>query len=342
MRNDARDSDLTLVYMASRIGLDRGWSHIYSFDLQRQAFALLRPGTPFGSGERYLAPPPLAWLAAPLTVLGPSAAFYLWLAVSLLALAAAWWIAAPGTHPWRYLWLLAAVSWYPVQYSLSLGQPILIVMLAVLAFWRLAEGGRPYLAGAVLGLSVLKPQLALIVPAVLLVSGHWRIALAWALTAGALAGLSLLLIGSSGFSDYRSLMTEAQTLTNNRYFTMAYLLGAGTLSYAAAAAVVAIGLIGAYLGRGGSLARLIALGLVTTALAATYWHLQDFAILVGAAWLFWRDHPPVWQRSWLLFVAAAGELAWPLTPLPMLIALGVWFAILLTPSRVARQATASA
>jgi hypothetical protein len=71
--------------------------------------------------------------------------------------------------------------------------------------------------------------------------------------------------------------------------------------------------------------------LVTTALAATYWHLQDFAILVVAAWLFWRDNPPDWQRLWLLVVFVAGELAWPLSPLPMLIALAVWFAFLLPP-----------
>src|SRR6185295_16411103 len=48
-----------------------------------------------------------------------------------------------------------------------------------------------------------------------------------------------------------------------------------------------------------------ALGLVAGALAATYWHLQDYAILVGAAWLFARGQRPGWQLVWLAAVALA-------------------------------------
>ena|GEM_PF-2474610 len=47
-RRDALDSDLTLVFIGARIGLEHGWSHIYSLDLQHQIFAQLRPGAPFG------------------------------------------------------------------------------------------------------------------------------------------------------------------------------------------------------------------------------------------------------------------------------------------------------
>jgi hypothetical protein len=85
------------------------------------------------------------------------------------------------------------------------------------------------------------------------------------------------------------------------------------------------------------------LGLIATALGASYWHLQDYAILVCAAWLFWRDGPPVWQRIWLLAVMLAGELAWPLSPMPILVALAVWLAFLIVPARPqAAVATASA
>jgi hypothetical protein len=168
---------------------------------------------------------------------------------------------------------------------------------------------------------------------VLLAAGRWRIAAAWAATAAILAGISLVAIGGQGLGDYRSLLSEAQQVTNNRYFTLAYVLGPGAASYVAQAVITVIGLVGAYLNRGAGLARLIALGVVTTALGATYWHLQDFAILVVAGWLFWRDNPPAWQRLWLAVVVLAGELAWPLSPLPMLIALAVWFAFLVAPPR---------
>jgi hypothetical protein len=82
---------------------------------------------------------------------------------------------------------------------------------------------------------------------------------------------------------------------------------------------------------------LYALGLVATAFGATYWHLQDYTILLGAAWLFWRTSPPAWQRAWLGIVAIAGELAWPLTPLPMLLALGVCLAFVMAPHGTARK-----
>jgi hypothetical protein len=196
-------------------------------------------------------------------------------------------------------------------------------------------------AGIILGLSTIKPQLTLVVPAVLVVAGQWRFALAWAATAAVLAAVSVVLIGAQGLGDYRSLLSEAQQLTNNRYFTPAYFVGPGPLSYAAQAVITAVALVGAYLNRRASLARLICFGLVASALGASYWHLQDYAILVCAAWLFVRDRPPGWQQLWLVAVWLAGELAWPLSPAPILIALAVWLAFLVTPSRT-HQALATA
>jgi hypothetical protein len=178
---------------------------------------------------------------------------------------------------------------------------------------------------------------------VLLVAGRWRIAAAWAVTMAILAVVSLVVIGQQGSSDYRSLLNEAQHVTNNRYFTPAFIFGAGAISYVVQGIVLLLGLAGAYMNRGSSLARLFALGLVTTTLSATYWHLQDYAMLLGAIWLFWRDPAPAWQRWWLLVVVVGGELAWPLTPLPILIGLAVWLVCLaLPPSPSVQPATAAA
>lgn len=144
------DNDLTLAYIGARIGIEHGWTHLYSLSLQHQLFEQLRPSAPFNDGERFISPPPSAWVLVPLTVLGAAATVYVWLVASVAALVAAWWIAAPGSSRARALWLIAALAWYPVQYSLSLAQPDLIVLLAALACWKLADKGRPYLAGAVL------------------------------------------------------------------------------------------------------------------------------------------------------------------------------------------------
>src|SRR5205807_9677550 len=137
-----------------------------------------------------------------------------------------------------------------------------------------------------LGLSVIKPQLTLVLPLVLLMAGRWRIAAAWAATATVLAIGSLALIGGQGLGDYTALLNEAQHVTNNRYFTLAFLFGSGTLSYMAQGVVVAATVVAAYMNRHASHSRVFTLGIVATTLGATYWHLQDFTILVLAAWLF--------------------------------------------------------
>jgi hypothetical protein len=341
LNKEILDNDLTLAYIGARIGIEHGWSHLYSLSLQHQMFTQLRPSAPFNDGERFISPPPSAWVLVPLTVFGSAATVYAWLVASVAALVAAWWIAAPGSRRARILWLIAAAAWYPVQYSLSLAQPDLLVLLAAVACWRLADTGRPYLAGAVLGVSVLKPQLTLVVPLLLLAAGRWQIVAAWAVTVCVLAIVSVLLLGQQGLNDYRMLLSDAEHVANNRYFTPAYVFGSGVLSYAVQGILVAVGVTGAYLNRHSSLARLFAIGLVTSTLGATYWHLQDYAILVGAAWLFLREPAPAWQRWWLLVVVIGGELGWPLRPLPILIGLAVWLVYLaLSPPPTLRAATA--
>lgn len=331
---DPLASDFTLAFIAVRIGTEHGWSHIYSLQLQHQLFSELRPGVFFNDGQRYIAPPPLAWVTLPLGGLGAEGAFYSWFVLSVASLVAAWWIGAPGRGLEKAVWLIGAIAWYPVLYGLQYGQPALVVLLTVIVAWRLAES-RPYVAGLVLAVGTsFKPQLVLAVPLVLLFAGRWRVAAAWVAATGVLAAVSLLTLGSNGLADYRSLLAEAQTLPNNRYFTWAYVVGPGTLSYLLQGAVLVLAAAGGYLNRKASTGRLVALGLVAGTVGATYWHLQDFTTLVGAAWLFWRDNPPAWQRIWVAAVTAVTiELAWPLTPLPLLIASAIWLGLMCVPAR---------
>lgn len=332
---DILDNDLTLVYVASRIGLQHGWSHIYSLALQQPLFTELRPHAFFGDGQRYLSTPPYAWLLVPVGAFGPRFAVAVWLVVSLAAFGAAWSMAAPGRGPWRILWLLGALAWYPLLYSLGLAQPALVVLFLAAASWRLSEARRPYLAGLVLGLGVVKPQLTLLVPVALLAAGRWRTAAAWAVTAGGLGLLAAASLGAQGIAEYRTLLNEAQNVANNRYFTYAYLVGPGAASYVAEGAIVVVAAAAGYLNRAAGDARLFAAGIVASTLGATYWHLQDFTILVLAAWLFCRDATPAWQRWWLLATAVAGEFAWGFTPLPILAGVTLWLVFLVLPGRPA-------
>ena len=287
-----------------------------------------------------MSPPPFAWIVIPLSAFGAAGATYLWLALSLAALVAAWWLTAPGAMPFRTLWLLGALAWYPLLYGLSLAQPDLVILGLAAIAWRLAEANRPYVAGVVLGLSVIKPQLLLVMPVVLLFAGRWKIVAAWVGTALVLAAASLAVIGQQGLNDYLSLLGEAQHVANNRYFTLAFVLGPGVLGYVAQGVIVAAAVVAAYTNRRSGHARVFALGIVATALGATYWHLQDFTILVLAAWLFWREGPSIPLRLLLLVIAVAGEFAWPLTPLPILVGVAIWFAAMFSTPRTASTVAA--
>src|SRR5438552_15025575 len=112
--------------------------------------------------------------------------------------------------------------------------------LVIAAAWRLSDSGRPYLAGVVLGLSVIKPQLVLVLPLVLLSAGRWRIVLPWSAIGAILVVLSVAALGPDGLTDYRITLARQRRMANNRYFTLASLLGSRALSYLVPAIVVIV------------------------------------------------------------------------------------------------------
>src|SRR5207247_10395622 len=112
------------------------------------------------------------------------------------------WLGAPGGGLGKAVWLIGAIAWYPVLYALQYGQPALVVLLAAIACWRLAEGGKPYLAGLALAVGTsFKPQLVLAVPLVLLLGGRWRIVAAWFVASGRAWVPLVLALGLTGLYD---------------------------------------------------------------------------------------------------------------------------------------------
>src|SRR5882757_5220929 len=172
--SDNFHNDLTFYYAAAKIGLTHGWQSIYDLRLQQEALDALSSRIQIAELARYISPPPVAWLAAPLTLLPFQVAYFVWSALLLGALGWTWYLAAPGTGRLRLVHLAAAIGWLPVIYGLQLGQPGLIVAVGVAGCCALLRRDRPFWAGVALGALVLKPQLAFLVPAALLVSGRYR------------------------------------------------------------------------------------------------------------------------------------------------------------------------
>jgi hypothetical protein len=324
--------DVRMYYVAAEAGLRYGWSTIYDQAILRAL------STTFPAGQRvidneitFASPPLLAWLFAPLTTVSEPMAYALWTVLSVAALVFAWYVAAPYTGVAKLALLLAALGVSPVFWSLYLGQPTMILIAFLAGAWALTARSRPVAAGAALAFATfLKPQVVILVPAALLLSGHYRLVASWAAGCALLGIASVVQLGPSGLMAWWNATREIQNLSVNTQATLAYLLGNGPVTYALWALQGAIALLIAWRRRR-ELEMVFAVGLIGTIVAASYLHEQDYSTLVLAAWLLLRMSPPMWQRWWLL----AGILSMQLldyTASPQLIFDAAWLGMLLVAS----------
>lgn len=317
--SDNFHNDLTFYYAAARIGLTHGWPSIYDLRLQQEALDALGSRIQIAELARYISPPPVAWAALPLTLLPFQAAYAVWSALLLLALVGTWYLAAPGTGRPRLIHIAAALAWLPVIYGLQLGQPELFVALGVAGCYALLRTGRPVWAGVALGALVLKPQLAFLVPAALLVSGRYRAFAGSAVAIGLLVLAAVLVVGPGGVSAYEQRLSFAAGVPVNRELTIAPFVGnlAAARVVQAAIAIWALALVYRFRRRGHEW--LFVPALVGGIAASPYLHLDDLVIIGLAAWLYLRTSPtPRWSWVFLLalVIAAEGIPIWG--PLPVI------------------------
>ena len=309
-------NDFTFYYAAARLGLAHGWSHLYDLRLQQEQLDAINSHITVAQLARYVSPPPLAWLVTPLTLLPYQVAYWLWSALLVGALVLAWHLAAPGARRARVIFLVAAVGWLPIIYGLQLGQPALFVAAGMAACYALLQRGRDVEAGAVLAVLVLKPQLALLVPVALLVSGRWRAFASSVVVLAAITAASLVALGPSGVTDYVDRLNFATTIQENQAQTIA-----GWIHNLQAARVVE-GLIAAWtvglayrLRRRGP-AVVLAVALIGGLAASPYVHYDDLAMLGLACLLFLRAARGWWVIAYAitLFIAAEGFPVWQAGP----------------------------
>ena len=317
--SDNFHNDLTFYYAAAKIGLSHGWQSIYDLRLQQEALDALGSRIQIAELARYISPPPVAWLAVPLTLLPFQVAYFVWSALLLTALGWTWYLAAPGTGRIRLVHLAAAVGWLPVIYGLQLGQPSLLVTLGVAGSYALLRRDRPFLAGLALGALVLKPQLAFLVPAALLVSGRYRAFWGSVVAVGALALVAALVVGPDGISTYQERLSFAAGVPVNRELTIAALIGNIPVARVVQALLAIWALALAYRLRGRGHEWVFIPALMGGLVASPYLHLDDLVMLGLAAWLYLRTSPrPGW--SWIaviaMVIAAEGIPFWG--PLPVI------------------------
>jgi hypothetical protein len=174
-------------------------------------------------------PPPMLLLIMPFALAPYTLAFVLWV----------------GTTFAFYLWQSRRLA----PTALAAAQPAVLINLLIGQNGFLTAGillggtsrlsERPFVAGLILGLLIIKPQLAVMLPIAVIAGGHWRAAAGAAVTAAALAAVSWLLFGPASFSGFVDLLpVYAQWMAEGRFdlsefaspFALLRLLGLGQSS----------------------------------------------------------------------------------------------------------------
>lgn len=312
-------NDFTFYYAAARIGLAHGWGSIYNLALQQAELNAMGSGITIAELARYISPPPVAWLALPLTALPYPVAYWTWSAALLASLVLTAQLVAPGGPRMRIISTAAAIGWLPVIYALQLGQPGILVALGVAASCILLHRNRPLWAGVALGAVVLKPQLAFLVPPALLLARRDRAFVGSVIALGVLGAASVAALGLSGVNDYIARLNFAASVPANRELTLASFIGDIAITRAVQVFIAGWTLFLVFRLRQRAPEWLFVCALVGGMLATPYVHLDDLSMLGLAGWLCLRAAPPRWTWIYVLVFVLLVEGAPIWGPAPILL-----------------------
>jgi len=180
--------DFVSFWAAARMALQDQAAAVYDVAAHHSVEATASPIGGFLLPFPY--PPPFLLFLAPFGLLPYPLAFAVWVAATGLL-----YVFAAGL-PKRL------TLGFPVVVSSGLvGQTGFLTTGVFLAGTQCLRA-RPFLGGAILGLMVIKPQLALLLPVALLAGGHWRAIVGAALSSVALVALALLLFGPETYRGF--------------------------------------------------------------------------------------------------------------------------------------------
>jgi hypothetical protein len=207
---------------------------------------------------------------------------------------------APGKFRWTWF-----VAFPPVLITITHGQTAFLVA-TMLGMGALLVPSRPVLAGLLLGTAVIKPQLGLMVPLVLVMTGQSRVIVAAVASAVGLSLLATWAFGPSIWHGWLAGMAPAQLSLEN-----------GQIGYAKLQSVFAAAmLVGASVRTAYALQALLTL-CVAAALVWTSWR-RRYDPLLGAAMLvgsllatpFMLDYDLVLLAFPLIVLAGRGKVPW--------------------------------
>lgn len=189
--------DFPAFYAAGSIVGDGDWADLYDPDRQAEAQEALFPETD-GAYLYFAYPPHVAALYRPLAALDYRLAYAVHSIAMAAALAGAIALMRPMVGLFRRhgeaCFTVALVS-YPLLRAVTGGQNTAMTLLLLAAVWRAHHDGRDVAAGLCLGLLVYKPQFAVPLAGLFLVTGRFRTVASAAAGAGAAWVVGALTMG---------------------------------------------------------------------------------------------------------------------------------------------------
>lgn len=150
----------------------------------------------------WLNPPPFFLFVTPFALAPFLASHYIWAYFCLAFYSFAVYQLIPNKTA-----VFAALAYPAIFFCVVIGQTG-IVTAALLGLFTIWHGPRPILAGIAIGCMIIKPQLALLTPFVLIASGNWRTFFSAAATVVVLCVITTILFGFDVWTAFGESMKE--------------------------------------------------------------------------------------------------------------------------------------
>jgi hypothetical protein len=188
--------DFPVFYAAGRIAANSGFNQLYDLDLQIESQKDLYPDQKSFMPFPY--PPYVALAFVPLSFIPYRIAFVIYLLVNMIAFYMAFVSLKkiiPGLDKFFLPVFTLSLTFYPFMKATLNGQLTAITFMLFALVWRLTIEGRPYSAGFYMGLLLYKPQFAIPLIGVFMLSGRLKIASSAIVTACLVIAISLFVTG---------------------------------------------------------------------------------------------------------------------------------------------------
>jgi len=286
------DLDFGSQYAAAYIGVHYGWGHLYDTSL----IGPIEAANHLDGYAPFQHPPPDAWLAVPFLLLPLRWAALIWQALLLGALVASALIISPARRWNRVFALLSVAGFQPCLVALGYGTMSPVVLILLCGALIALESDAPLLAGVLLGMTALKPQLTLLVIPVLLAAGYWKTAVIAIAVMAALALASAAVMGAAGTRDYVTFLLSPGAINHQMPLTIKSLVGVGPSIVAWTGIVLVAAAAVSFRFRLRPDTALV-LGILSSLFVAEHLNVGDLVLWLLPIWLAFRTERPFWLKA---------------------------------------------